>query len=91
MNPTASQLDALRDLSRKHGGEAVGFMNIADAQALTAMGLALRGQQGWVITEAGSALLAALPGSQPTTDADKGSDLLKWRPASPTSDTEKNG
>ncbi|WP_293412037.1 hypothetical protein [Phenylobacterium sp.] len=34
------------------------FVNIADAQALVAHGLARRSRQGWDITPAGSALLA---------------------------------
>jgi len=47
----------LRDLFKKQAGEDVEFINIADARALTELGLAIRSQQGWVITEAGSRLL----------------------------------
>ncbi len=90
MNPTPSQLDALRNLSHKHDGQAVGFINIADARALTDMGLAVRSQQGWIITQEGSAVLVASSGTKLATDADKEPDLLKWRPASPPSDPEQN-
>jgi hypothetical protein len=59
---TDGQLDVLRDLARKMAGEAVGFVNIAQARALTDLGLAQRSQEGWDITPAGSALLAGLAG-----------------------------
>ncbi len=54
---TADELQALRNLAKKQGGEDVAFINIADAQALTERRLAVRTQQGWVITEAGAQLL----------------------------------
>ncbi len=54
-------LEALRNLQRKQKGEDVGFINIADARALTELGLALRTPQGWQITDAGVRLLADLP------------------------------
>jgi hypothetical protein len=57
---TSDQLEALRDLARKQAGESVGFVNIADARALTDMGLAHRIRSGWEITPEGSALLASL-------------------------------
>ena len=57
---TAGQLEALQDLSRKRSGEPVPFVNIADARALTELGLAERSQEGWNITPAGAALLARL-------------------------------
>ena len=57
---TAGQLEALQDLSRKRSGEPVPFVNIADARALTELGLAERSQEGWTITAAGAALLARL-------------------------------
>jgi hypothetical protein len=53
----SGQLEALRNLLKKQSGEDVEFINIADARALTELGLAVRTQQGWVITEAGSRLL----------------------------------
>jgi hypothetical protein len=54
---SADELQALRNLSRKQGGEEVDFINIADARTLTERGLAVRTQQGWVITDAGASLL----------------------------------
>lgn len=59
---TDGQLDALRNLARKRAGEAVAFVNIADARALVDLGLAQRSREGWDITAAGSALLARLAG-----------------------------
>jgi hypothetical protein len=55
---TSGQLEALNDLARKQAGETVRFINIADARALTDLGLAQRSREGWEITPAGSALLA---------------------------------
>jgi hypothetical protein len=55
---TASQLEALRNLASKKAGDHVGFVNIADARALTDLGLAQRSREGWDITPEGSALLA---------------------------------
>ena len=57
---TDGQLHALKNLARKRGGEEVPFINIADARALTELGLAARSQEGWDITAEGSALLARL-------------------------------
>jgi len=57
---TDGQLEALQDLSRKRSGEHVPFVNIADARALTELGLAERSQEGWNITAAGAAQLARL-------------------------------
>ncbi len=54
----ADQLEALRDLARKKAGEAVPFVNIAVARALTDLGLAERSREGWDITAAGQALLS---------------------------------
>ena len=60
---TSGQIDALQDLSRKRDGEPVPFVNIADARALTELGLAERSREGWNITAAGAALLARLAAS----------------------------
>ena len=54
---TESQHEALENLARKQAGASVPFVNIADAQALTALGLAERSREGWDITAAGAALL----------------------------------
>lgn len=50
---TDGQLTALRNLARKHGGDEVNWINIADARALTELGLAERGRGGWDITPQG--------------------------------------
>ena len=39
---TSGQIEALRDLARKRDGESVPFVNIADARALTELGMAER-------------------------------------------------
>ena len=52
------QLDALRNLASKGAGNETAFVNIADARALTELGLAMRSRQGWDITPAGAAYLA---------------------------------
>lgn len=56
---TAGQRSALENLARKASGEAVDWINIADARALTANGLAVRDRQGWRITPAGAELVAS--------------------------------
>ena len=58
---TDSQLEALLQLGRKKAGDAVGFINIAAARALTDLGLAERSREGWDITASGASLLHALP------------------------------
>jgi hypothetical protein len=55
---TDSELRALRNLASKGGGSITPFLNIADAQRLTELGLAQRTQQGWEITPSGAAHLA---------------------------------
>jgi hypothetical protein len=57
---TEVQLHALENLARKRAGQEVPFVNIADARALTDLGLAERSREGWDITAAGAALLARL-------------------------------
>jgi hypothetical protein len=54
------QLTALRNLARKQAGEAVDWINIADARALTELGFADRNSEGWRITAAGALALAAV-------------------------------
>ena len=51
------QVEALRNLSRKKTGATVGWMAIAPARELTALGLAVRSRCGWQITSAGEAAL----------------------------------
>ena len=57
MRLTDSQLDALRNLSRKKAGLDVGWIVIADARELTELGFATRTRSGWQITPAGESLL----------------------------------
>jgi hypothetical protein len=57
---TTNQLHALHNLARKKAGEEVPFVKIADARALTELGLADRSREGWDITAAGAALLARM-------------------------------
>ena len=65
---TSGQREALNDLARKKAGEAVPFVNISDARALTDLGLAQRSREGWDITPEGSALLSRQ--SDPTENTD---------------------
>jgi hypothetical protein len=62
-----AELDALRNLAERHLGTVTPFLNIADAQRLTELGLATHSRQGWEITPEGSALRARLD-SGPTGD-----------------------
>jgi hypothetical protein len=65
------QLEALRNLERKHAGADVDWMRISDAVSLTELGLALRSREGWVITPAGLQMLDALsPDGPPRVDPD---------------------
>jgi hypothetical protein len=52
------QFVALKNLARKKAGEHVDWINIADARALTDLGLAERTGGGWTITPAGVEALA---------------------------------
>jgi hypothetical protein len=56
------QLRTLGQLARKKAGDAVAFVNIAAARALSEMGLASRSHEGWDITAEGSAELALRAG-----------------------------
>ena len=56
---TPGQFTALSNLQRKKAGEAVDWINISDARALTDLGFAERTGGGWVITPAGTAVLLA--------------------------------
>ncbi len=75
MSLSAGQLTALRNLERKKDGHDVDWISIADARALTELGLATRTRGGWQITAAGEAALAA---SAP--EDDKPSDPTPIRP-----------
>ena len=56
---SARLVAALENLADKKAGKDVGWINIADARALTDLGLAARSREGWDITPAGAAALAA--------------------------------
>jgi hypothetical protein len=53
---------ALQNLADKQAGKAVDWINIADARALTDLGLAQRSREGWDITAAGVSELAGRAG-----------------------------
>ena len=54
----AGQRTALRNLAMKKAGKDVDWITIADARALTDLGLAERNRSGWRITEKGEAVLS---------------------------------
>ena len=64
MTLSPGQLVALKNLARKKAGEAVDWINIADARVLTDLGLAERNGGGWVITTDGVAALASQNASE---------------------------
>ncbi len=57
MTISPKELSALCNLADKQAGEAVDWINIADARALTELGLARRTRGGWEITPEGAALI----------------------------------
>lgn len=65
MELSPSQLVALRNLARKRAGKQVDWIRISEAIALTDMGLATRGREGWNITPAGLEALEALDPTEP--------------------------
>ena len=78
---TPSQLNALQNLARKKAGEAVPFVKIGDARALTELGLAERSREGWDITPIGAAILARLAplGSPAPDDSPAPTDINEGR------------
>lgn len=52
------QRTALRNLAMKKAGKDVDWITIADARALTDLGLAERNRSGWRITAKGEAVLS---------------------------------
>jgi hypothetical protein len=57
MTLSEGQRIALENLARKRAGQDVDWISIADARALTDLGLAERTRAGWVITDAGLAVV----------------------------------
>jgi len=55
---TEGQRSALENLAMKKAGKTVDWITIADARALTEVGLAERNRSGWQITPEGEAALA---------------------------------
>lgn len=64
MKLSLGEMTALKNLALKSTGVAVDWISIADARALTEKGLAQRNREGWVITAAGTGLLATYDGPQ---------------------------
>ena len=62
MSISESELTALQNLAEKQAGKDVDWINIADARALTELGLARRTRGGWEITPEGMALVKAQAG-----------------------------
>jgi hypothetical protein len=62
MTISDKEMAALHNLADKQAGKDVDWINIADARALTGLGLARRNRGGWEITSEGLALLRAQAG-----------------------------
>jgi len=63
---TEVEISSLKNMAQKRNGAVTQFLNIASAQRLTELGLAVRTRQGWDITDAGMARLAEPMGRGPT-------------------------
>jgi hypothetical protein len=72
-----NELCALHNLANKRDGDEVDWINIADACALTALGLARRTRSGWEITTEGDAVVKASP------EAEKRPKLVGIGPCGP--------
>ena len=81
MTLSPSELAALHNLADKLAGTEVDWIKIADARALTELGLARRNRGGWEITPAGldrvkgapaapEGRLAMFPSMRPSNDGD---------------------
>jgi hypothetical protein len=57
MTISDKEMEALQNLADKQGGKDVDWINIADARALTELGLARRTGGGWEITPMGLAVV----------------------------------
>jgi hypothetical protein len=62
----AGQRTALRNLAMKKAGKDVDWITIADARALTDLGLAERNRSGWRITAKGEAVLSEAEAETPS-------------------------
>jgi hypothetical protein len=63
MTISDKELRSLHNLADKQAGQDVDWINIADARALTELGLARRNRGGWEITAAGLALIKGHSGA----------------------------
>jgi hypothetical protein len=61
MKISDKELAALHNLADKQAGKDVDWINIADARALTELGLARRNRGGWEITQEGLAMVRGKP------------------------------
>ena len=61
MTMSDKELAALKNLADKQAGKDVDWINIADARALTELGLARRTRGGWEITPEGLAAVERQP------------------------------
>jgi hypothetical protein len=61
MTISPKELTALHNLAAKQAGEDVNWINIADARALTELGLARRTREGWEITAEGLEMVKNRP------------------------------
>jgi hypothetical protein len=84
MTISDKEMAALHNLADKQAGKDVDWINIADARALTDLGLARRNRGGWEITPEGLALVKARSvGPTRTAPGDAGS------PAGPAPSTDR--
>jgi hypothetical protein len=65
MSLSVSELSALHNLADKQAGRDVDWISIADARALTELGLAKRTRSGWEITPKGVAFVKTQGGATP--------------------------
>ena len=80
---TDKQLVALHNLADKEAGQAVDWINIADARVLTELGFARRTRGGWEITSEGLARVKA--GASGPTLVDQG-EVIALPPAPSSND-----
>jgi hypothetical protein len=78
MTLSSGQVAALNNLERKHAGQDVDFINIADARSLTDLGLAIRTREGWEITDAGLLAINAPNVTDRTNDG--ANDIIPLHP-----------
>lgn len=85
MTMSDKELVALHNLADKEAGEAVDWINIADARALTELGFARRNRGGWEITPEGLAQIRGAPSGPVLADQGK---VVGLPPAQSSNDDE---